>query len=101
MADRAQLIAREGNNSIVLHFEEDQLTVSAESFVGRGEDTMEVHVVGDPLDIAFNPKYLINILKNINDETVYLEFNSSISPCVVRPVQGDAFLYLVVPMRVY
>ena len=101
MADRAQLIAREGNNSIVLHFEEDQLTISAESFVGRGEDTMEVHVVGDPLDIAFNPKYIINILKNIEDEKVYLEFNSAISPCVVRPVQGDAFLYLIVPMRVY
>ena len=101
MADRAQLIAREGNNSITLHFEEDQLTVSAESFVGRGEDSMEVNVVGDPLDIAFNPKYLINILKNIDDEKVYLEFNSPISPCVIRPVQGDAFLYLIVPMRVY
>ena len=101
MADRAQLIAREGNNSIVLHFEEDQLTISAESFVGRGEDTMEVNVVGDPLDIAFNPKYLINILKNIEDEKVYMEFNSAISPCVIRPVQGDAFLYLIVPMRVY
>ena len=101
MADRAQLIAREGNNSIMLHFEEDQLTVSAESFVGRGEDTMEVNVVGDPIDIAFNPKYVINILRNIDDEKVYLEFNSPISPCVIRPVQGDAFLYLIVPMRVY
>ena len=101
MADRAQLIAREGNNSIVMHFEEDQLTISAESFVGKGEDTMEVHVVGDPLDIAFNPRYVINILKNIEDENVYLEFTSAISPCVVRPVQGDSFLYLIVPMRVY
>lgn len=101
MTDRAQLIAREGNNSIIMHFAEDQLTISAESFVGRGEDTMEVNVVGDPLDIAFNPRYVINILKNIDDEKVYLEFNSPISPCVVRPVQGEAFLYLIVPMRVY
>ena len=101
MVDRAQLIAREGNNSIVMHFSEDQLTISAESFVGRGEDSVEVNVVGDPLDIAFNPRYVINILKNIDDETVYLEFNSPISPCVVRPVQGEAFLYLIVPMRVY
>lgn len=101
MTDRAQLIAREGNNSILMHFEEDTLTMSAESFVGRGEDTMEVSVVGDPIDIAFNPKYIINILRNITDEKIYLEFNSPISPCVVRPVQGDAFLYLIVPMRVY
>ena len=101
MTDRAQLIAREGNNSIVLHFADDMLTMSAESFVGRGEDTMEVSVVGDPIDIAFNPKYIMNILKNISDEKVYMEFNSPISPCVIRPVQGDAFLYLIVPMRVY
>ena len=101
MTDRAQLIAREGNNSIVMHFEGDTLTIKAESFVGRGEDTMEVSIVGDPLDIAFNPKYVTNILKNISDETVYLEFNSPISPCVIRPVQGDAYLYLIVPMRVY
>ena len=101
MTDRAQLIAREGNNSIVLHFADDMLTMSAESFVGRGEDTMEVSVVGDSIDIAFNPKYIMNILKNISDEKVYMEFNSPISPCVIRPVQGDAFLYLIVPMRVY
>ena len=101
ITDRAQLIAREGNNSILMHFEGSTLTVSAESFVGRSEDTMEVSIVGDPIDIAFNPKYIINILKNISDETVYVEFNSPISPCVIRPVQGDAYLYLIVPMRVY
>ena len=101
ITDRAQLIAREGNNSILMHFEGSTLTVSAESFVGRSEDTMEVSIVGDPIDIAFNPKYVINILRSVTDETVYLEFNSSISPCVIRPVQGDAYLYLIVPMRVY
>ncbi len=101
MTDRAQLIAREGNNSIILHFADNALTINAESFVGRGEDSMEVSIVGDPIDIAFNPRYIINILKNIPDETVYLEFNSPISPCVIRPIQGDAYLYLIVPMRVY
>ena len=101
ITDRAQLIAREGNNSILMHFEGSTLTVSAESFVGRSEDTMEVSIVGDPINIAFNPKYVINILRSVTDETVYLEFNSPISPCVIRPVQGDAYLYLIVPMRVY
>ena len=101
ITDRAQLIAREGNNSILMHFEGSTLTVSAESFVGRSEDTMEVSIVGDPIDIAFNPKYVINILRSVTNETVYLEFNSPISPCVIRPVQGDAYLYLIVPMRVY
>ena len=99
--DRAQLISREGNNSILFRFENDMMQVRAESYLGRVEDEMEAQVVGDPIEIAFNPKYFINVLKNVEEETVYLEFNSAISPCVVRPVQGDGYLYLIVPMRVY
>ena len=99
--DRAQLISREGNNSIQMHFANQQMVLSAESYLGRTEDELEVLIVGDDLDIAFNPKYWLNILKNISDEKVYLEFNTPISPCTIRPVQGDAFLYLIVPMRIF
>lgn len=101
MIDRAQLISREGNNSIQFRFEENTMKLKAESYLGRVEDEVEVQIVGDPIEIAFNPKYFINVLRNITDENVYLEFNSAISPCVIKPVQGDAFLYLIVPMRVY
>ncbi|MBR0425920.1 MAG: DNA polymerase III subunit beta [Clostridia bacterium] len=101
MIDRAQLISREGNNSIQLAFDNNTMQIRAESYLGRVEDETEVQIVGDPIEIAFNPKYFINVLRNITDETVYLEFNSAISPCVVRPVQGDSYLYLIVPMRVY
>ena len=57
--------------------------------------------VGEDIDIAFNPKYCMNILKVIKDETVYMDFLSPISPCVVRPVQGDRYYYLIVPVRIY
>ena len=77
------------------------MSIKAESYIGRVEDETDVQVVGEPIDIAFNPKYFINILRNISEENVYLEFNSSISPCVIRPVQGNSYLYMIVPMRVY
>ena len=53
------------------------------------------------IEIAFKPKYCMNVLKNITDENVYFDMTSSISPCVVRPVQGDGFYYLIVPVRTY
>lgn len=99
--DRAQLMSREGNNSIILQFEEQQLTIRAESHLGRTEDTIEVQIVGDGFEIAFNPKYCLNVLKNISDEKIYMEFNTPISPCLIRPVQGDRYLYLIVPMRIF
>ena len=101
MIDRAQLISREGNNSILFHFGNGVMSLKAESYLGRVEDETEVQTVGDEIEIAFNPKYLINVLRNITEESVYMEFNSSISPCLIRPLQGDSYLYMIVPMRVY
>lgn len=99
--ERAQLVAREGNNNILMRFEGNMLYISAESFIGKVNDEMEVQLVGDDITISFNPKYCLNILKNILDEKIYFEFNNNINPCVIRPVQGDSYYYLIVPMRIY
>jgi Holliday junction DNA helicase RuvB len=58
-------------------------------------------VMGDGLSIAFNPKYVLNVLKNVEDERVYLECNSPINPCVIRPVDDESSFYLIVPMRIF
>lgn len=99
--ERAQLVAREGNNNILMRFEDNMLYISAESFIGKLNDELEVQLVGDNITISFNPKYCLNILKNIADDTVYFEFNNNINPCVVRPVQGESYYFLIVPMRIY
>ena len=99
--DRAQLVSRDGNNSILLKIGSDTMVVKAESIIGKVEDELAVQVMGDGLSIAFNPKYILNVLKNVEDDKVYLECNSSINPCVIRPVNSDSYFYLVVPMRIF
>ena len=79
----------------------EELTITANSFVGKIDEEMDVQIIGEDMEIAFNPKYCLNVLKNIPDETVYLDLLTSISPCVVRPVQGDSYYYLIVPVRIY
>ncbi|MEG1524453.1 MAG: DNA polymerase III subunit beta [Clostridia bacterium] len=99
--DRAQLMAREGNNNIVLKFHENRLNITANSSVGNINEEVDVQINGEDIDIAFNPKYCMNILKCIPDEKIYMDFNSSISPCVIKPAQGDGYYYLIVPVRIY
>lgn len=99
--DRAQLVSREGNNSIVMKFSDNKLQLRAESYIGKCEDELEVQLTGDDIEIAFNPRFCINILKCISDEKIYLDFLLPINPCVIRPVQGDSYYYLIVPMRVF
>ncbi len=99
--DRAQLMAREGNNNIVMKFHNNKLTITANSFAGRINEEMDVQINGEDIDIAFNPRFCMNILKCIPDDHVYMDFTTSISPCVIRPAKSDGFYYLIVPVRIY
>lgn len=99
--DRAQLMAREGNNNIVIKFGSNKIQINANSFVGKICEEIDAQIIGEDIEIAFNPKYCMNVLKNIPDETVYFDLLTGISPCVVRPVQGDRYYYLIVPVRIY
>ena len=99
--DRAQLVSRDGNNSVLFKIGTENMIVKSESVVGKVEDELTAQVMGDGLDIAFNPKFVMNVLKNVEDDKVYLECNSPINPCVIRPVNSDDYFYLVVPMRIF
>lgn len=99
--DRAALVAREGNNSVRLSLQPEKLFIRAESVIGKVEEELPVQLMGDSMDIAFNPKYLLNVFKTMDDEKVYMEMNTPINPCAVKPVTGEAFFYLVVPMRIF
>lgn len=100
--ERASLLAREGRNNLIkIHIGDDKLTISANSEIGSVIEEVDVYMEGKELDIAFNARYLADVLKVINDEEILLDFNSSLSPCVVRPVSGDSFLYLIQPVRIY
>lgn len=99
--DRAQLMAREGNSNVIMSFQNDLLTISSKNASGDFQEEVPCTVVGDDLRIAFNPRYCMNILKNIDDEKICMEFITNISPAVIRPLEGEDYYYLIVPVRIY
>lgn len=58
-----------------------------------------MHLEGES-EIAFNARYISDVIKNIDNECCMLSMNTNVSPCVVSPVEGDDYLYLVLPVRV-
>ena len=62
---------------------------------------MDVQINGEDIDIAFNPRFCINVLKNVPDDKIYMDFTTSISPCVIRPAKTEGYYYLIVPVRIY
>ena len=68
---------------------------------GDMEEKMQVITEGKDLTIAFNVRYITDVLKALSDDQIVMRFNSNVSPCVVCPVEGDSYLYLVLPVRVF
>lgn len=100
--DRASLMAREGKNNLVrLSFDHQRLAITSNAELGDVLEEMDATLSGDPLEIAFNAKYITDVIRNITDDELCMKFNSNVSPCVFAPVEGDQFLYLILPVRVF
>lgn len=80
-------------------FGNDEIKLSCASAVGRANDEISVSVIGESVEIGFNNRYLIEALKNTDTDEIKLTLNGPLAPMVIKPVKGDSFLSIVVPMR--
>jgi len=94
---RAALLATPDYQGVKLEVFKNKLVVSKSTpDVGESREELAVEYQGRELAIGFNPTYLIDILKNLNEETVSLELTDSEKPGVIR-ISG--YIYIVLPMR--
>lgn len=99
--ERAALLAREGKNNLIkLDIKEDKLIINSNSEIGTAQEELPISMSGQDIVIAFNARYFMDILKAIGDDEVYIDFTTNISPCVFRPLEGDNFSYLLLPVRI-
>jgi DNA polymerase III subunit beta len=99
--ERASLIAREGKNNLIrIKAENDMMRITSMSDLGDVLEEISIHLEGEAIEIAFNARYIGDVVKNIDDECCMLSMSNSVSPCVLSPVDGDEYLYLVLPVRV-
>ena len=100
--DRASLMAREGRNNLMkFSIGGGKVIITANSEQGNVYEELNADIQGKEIEIAFNARYFSDMLKVIDDMDIQLLFQSNVSPCVVQPVEGDRFLYLVLPVRVF
>ncbi len=99
--DRAWLIVRENvrNNYILFKFTENKLIITSRSDTGNAYEEVDINGSSTPLEIGVNPKYFVECLKNIEDEFIKFSYTTPTSPTVTTPVDGDKYLYLILPVR--
>ena len=76
-----------------------KVTISCTNQTGDAKEEIYVSTEGKNIEAGFNPKYFLDALKVIDDEEVYVHFGSSISPCIIRPVDEGDYVYMILPIR--
>ncbi|HEY60708.1 MAG TPA: DNA polymerase III subunit beta [Anaerolineae bacterium] len=102
---QTEIIAREGNNVIRLNIQPHEGTPGSVEFtsqseeMGSGEVVIEATIEGPELLIAFNVRFLIEVLDIINTPNTVLETNANNTPGLISMVGDDSFKHVIMPMH--
>ena len=76
-----------------------KMIISCTNQTGDAKEEVYISTEGKYLEAGFNPKYFLDCLKAIDDEEIYVEFGSNISPCLVKSVENSDYVYMILPIR--
>ena len=97
--DRATLFIKEGDKKpIIMNIQNNTLTVSINSIIGSMNEELDIENSGKELVIAFNPKFLLDALRVIDDEFVDLYMINAKAPCFIKN-ETESYIYVVLPVN--
>lgn len=98
--ERVSLVINDRLKSpLVCEFQKGRILFSCTSPLGSANDAIEAQVEGNEEEMGFNSQFLLDALKNAETDEVRIELNGALQPMKVLPVEGNSFLFLVLPVR--
>jgi DNA polymerase-3 subunit beta len=96
---RVALLTTDKTNSVKLSFADNKLEVSASTpDVGEARESIPIKYTGKKITVAFNPEFVIDPLRNLSNDEVFMELTDDLSPGVLKC--DMPFLYVLMPMRI-
>ncbi|HLB51927.1 DNA polymerase III subunit beta [candidate division WWE3 bacterium RIFCSPHIGHO2_12_FULL_38_15] len=68
--------------------------------IGEHQSEISAQVEGEPFEIAFNSKYLLDFLNNVKAERITLKSKGKLTPCLIKPTETEDFIHIIMPMQV-
>ena len=97
--DRATLLVKEGDKKpIIMNITEESMELKINSVIGSMNEDIDIEKSGRDLMIGFNPKFLIDALRVIDDETVTLYMVNPKAPCFIKNDE-ESYIYLILPVN--
>lgn len=94
-------IEKERKYPVKVSVEIGKIVISCKNQAGDAKEEIFLTTEGKNLEVGFNPKYFLDALKAIEDEEIFVEFGSSLSPSIIKSVDesGD-YIYMILPIRI-
>jgi len=102
---RASIFARDSANIVKIELGGDDgeatgVSITAHAAdVGDNADSVDAAIEGSPTAIAFNARYLIDVLSNLGSEEAALELSGPLAPGVIRGIGKDDYVHVIMPVR--
>ena len=98
--DRATLLVREGDKKpIVIEIKDSSMELKIDSAMGSMNEEIDIEKDGKDIIIGFNPKFLIDALKVIDDEVIHMYLMNPKAPCFIRDDEEN-YTYLILPVNI-
>lgn len=95
------LLTADKASTVKFLFGKNVLRITASSHgLGSGEVELDIEHAEPQLEIAFNPSFIIDILKNVEDSDVHFSLTNSLNPALISPAGDKSYLCVVMPMRI-
>lgn len=97
--DRTTLFVKEGDKKpIIINILDGYMNLNIDSQIGSMNEDVDIEKEGKDILIGFNPKFLIDALKVIDDDEVYMYLMNPKAPCFIRD-EKDSYTYLILPVN--
>lgn len=91
---------KEKRYPVKLNVEVGKIKISCTNQTGDAKEEIFTTTEGQDLEAGFNPKFFLDVFRNIDDEEVYIDFGTNISPSVIRSIEDDGdYQYMILPVR--
>ena len=92
-------IEKEKKYPVKVSIDIGKLTILCTNQTGDAKEEIFISTEGQNLEVGFNPKYFLDSLKAIDENEVYIEFGSNVSPCLIKSVDNSDYVYMILPIR--
>lgn len=97
--DRGTLLLREGEvKPIVMDVKDNNLNISIKTMVGEMDEDVNCEKNGKDITIAFRPKFFLDVLKVLDEDTIDLYMINAKSPCIIRD-ENNEYIYFILPVN--